>query len=80
MGEMKSSSSLMYFSFQSYFCGQGLECVQFNNPLALQRAKKNIEQLYAVVGIMERFNETVMLMENKMPQMLTGLLDEFNNC
>ena len=66
--------------FQSYYCGQGLECVQFNNPLALQRAKKNIEQLYTVVGLIERFNDTVTLMERLMPELLPGLVEHYQYC
>ena len=51
--------------------------MQFNNPAALSRAKKNIEELYPVVGVLERFDDTVLLMENKMP-MFKGLVQDFD--
>ena len=51
--------------------------MQFNNPAALHRAKKNIEQLFPAVGILERLDETILLMEKRMPILLNGLIKDY---
>ena len=38
------------------FCGQESVCRLFNNPEALQIAKKNVERHYVVMGITENIN------------------------
>ena len=50
------------------FCGQEPVCKLFNNPEALQLAKKNVEKYFGVVGIMENMNMTLSVAEKKMPQ------------
>ena len=54
------------------FCGQEPVCRLFNNPEALQIAKKNVERHYAVVGITENMNMTLTVAEKKMPQYFRG--------
>ena len=60
-------------TLQSYFCGQGLECVQFNNPNALQRAKANIEELYPVVGVLEMMHQTILTLMDELPEVTKGI-------
>ena len=54
------------------FCGQEPVCRLFNNPEALQIAKKNVEKYYTVVGITENMNMTLTVAEKKMPQYFKG--------
>ena len=70
--ELKIKMSLLV-SFQSYFCGQGSECVQFNNANALKRAKTNVEQLYPVVAVLEQLEDSLNLMEEKLPVFFKNL-------
>ena len=67
-----------YYSFQSYFCGQHPECVSFNSAPALQEAKANIDQLYPVVAVLERMDESIMLVEEKLNKVFQGLTKLYN--
>ena len=66
-----------YLDFQSYFCGQHPECVSFNSGLALQRAKSNIERLYPVVAILERFKESMIMAQKKYRNVFPNLLKRY---
>ena len=56
-----------------YFCGQNPECVKFNSPWALAKAKQNVEQLYPVVGVLEMLEDSIRLLEEKVPFVVKGL-------
>ena len=45
------------------FCGHDPECRKFENPIALQMAKANIDKYFPVVGITELMNEVSYLTE-----------------
>ena len=47
-------------------------CRQFDSPKALLRAKYNVEKYYPVVGVLEKFNETLRVLEEVMPQYFKG--------
>ncbi len=67
------------FFLQSYFCGQGNECVRFGSSEALARAKVNVERLYPVVGVSDRMNETLRVMEKKLPNVFVeGIARRYN--
>ncbi|XP_054711643.1 uronyl 2-sulfotransferase-like [Uloborus diversus] len=55
-----------------YFCGQEPQCQYLNDPWALNKAKQNIEQYYAVVGILEQMNVTLQILETVLPQFFGG--------
>ena len=52
---------------QAYFCGQGFECVQWNNPTALKRAKSNVERNFPIVPILEQLRNGLQVLEVQMP-------------
>eukprot|EP00092_Neocalanus_flemingeri_P005903 GFUD01006354.1.p1 GENE.GFUD01006354.1~~GFUD01006354.1.p1 ORF type:complete len:442 (+),score=100.05 GFUD01006354.1:171-1496(+) len=56
-----------------YFCGHDEECTQLGNPLALQRAKHNVDKNFAVVGLLEHLNETMTVLEYKLPRFFQGV-------
>ena len=42
-------------------------CDIFGSPEALKIAKANVERYYSVVGVLEKFNETLEVLENYVP-------------
>ncbi|XP_017041502.1 heparan sulfate 2-O-sulfotransferase pipe isoform X3 [Drosophila ficusphila] len=61
-----------------YFCGQVNEvCMPFNSHEAMQRAKKNVEEHYAVVGTWEDTNTTLSVLEGYIPRFFAGAKDEY---
>ena len=66
--------SLKYPHFlQRYFCGVSAECRSFASFWALDEAKRNVDKYFTVVGIRERFDETLKLFERKFSGPLKGL-------
>ena len=51
----------------AFFCGHGPECDIFENPKALEIAKYNVENYYSVVGILEKWQETLQVFESYLP-------------
>ena len=47
-------------------------CRRFNNEKALLKAKQNVEKFYPVVGVLEMFNETIIVLENLLPRYFKG--------
>ncbi|XP_037718596.1 heparan sulfate 2-O-sulfotransferase pipe-like isoform X3 [Drosophila subpulchrella] len=61
-----------------YLCGQVQEvCMPFNSHEAMQRAKKNVEEHYAVVGTWEDTNTTLSVLEGYIPRFFSGAKDEY---
>ncbi|XP_039486423.1 heparan sulfate 2-O-sulfotransferase pipe isoform X3 [Drosophila santomea] len=61
-----------------YLCGQNMAvCMPFNSHEAMQRAKKNVEEHYAVVGTWEDTNTTLSVLEGYIPRFFTGAKDEY---
>ena len=50
-----------------FFCGMDPVCDIFGSPEALKIAKANVERYYSVVGVLEKFNETLEVLENYVP-------------
>ena len=59
-------------SLQSYFCGQNPVCVRFGSKQALLLAKRNVDLHYTVVGIVEKMQVTVEVMERLLPSVFAS--------
>ncbi|CAG4947257.1 unnamed protein product [Parnassius apollo] len=57
-----------------FFCGHEPQCTPFNSNEALQRAKQVVEQQYAVVGVLEDMNATLLAFERYIPRFFRGAL------
>ncbi|CAK1545016.1 unnamed protein product [Leptosia nina] len=57
-----------------FFCGHEPQCTPFNTVEALQRAKRVVEQQYAVVGVLEDMNSTLLALERYIPRFFRGAL------
>ncbi|KAG1699650.1 Heparan sulfate 2-O-sulfotransferase 1 [Nymphon striatum] len=55
-----------------YFCGQAEMCRMLGNYWALNKAKYNIENHYAVVGVLEEMNKTLVVLEKYIPSYFSG--------
>ena len=62
---------------KAFFCGQEEFCINFGSEKALKTAKRNIERFYPVVGVLEMFEESMEVMEVKMPTFFTGLREAY---
>lgn len=49
----------------------------FNSPYALQKAKANVEQHYAVVGVLEELELSLKVLEKYVPLFFDGALDVY---
>jgi len=58
-----------------YFCGHAPECSELGNPAALQRAKENVDRHFVVVGVLEHLEESLAVLEARLPQYFTGAAD-----
>ena len=54
------------------FCGHDLACAAFNSEEVLQRAKANVDKFYPVVGVLENLNQSLAVMEHKLPHVFKG--------
>ncbi len=64
--------------FQPFFCGQSKECQILGSDWALAKAKENIEKWYLVVGILEDFNGTLAILEDKLPRFFRNATTLYN--
>ncbi|XP_061715038.1 heparan sulfate 2-O-sulfotransferase pipe isoform X3 [Cydia pomonella] len=55
-----------------FFCGHEPQCTPFNSVEALQRAKRVVEEQYAVVGVLEDMNSTLLAFERYIPRFFSG--------
>eukprot|EP00049_Salpingoeca_infusionum_P010837 m.186829 g.186829 ORF g.186829 m.186829 type:complete len:322 (+) comp14763_c0_seq3:309-1274(+) len=69
---MRSTSS--FHLMTAFFCGHHEEC-QVINATALARAKNNLKQSYAFVGITEHFLESVAVLGKMFPQYFGHVLE-----
>ena len=51
-------------------------CVHFDSVFALQRAKRNVEAFYPVVGVLERMEDTLEVMEAVLPNLFVKGISE----
>ncbi|KAJ8942012.1 hypothetical protein NQ314_010242, partial [Rhamnusium bicolor] len=66
-------------SIYVFFCGHHADCLPFNTDGALERAKRAVEQHYAVVGVLEELNTTLTVLENYVPRFFEGASDIYWN-
>jgi len=59
--------SFIVFSQISFFCGMDPECNIFGSKEGLELAKSNVEKYYAVVGVLEKWQETLQVLEEYVP-------------
>lgn len=71
----------MFFNTKEYLCQKLIVIVAkiiksfyrpFNSLEALQRAKRVVEETYAVVGVLEDMNATLLAFENYVPRFFKG--------
>ena len=60
-----------------YFCGHHPDCSKLGSPTALQMAKANVENNFAVVGVLELLDESLAVLEHRLPQFFSGLTEEY---
>ncbi len=51
-----------------FFCGNDPDCLSFNSETALKRAKRVAEKEFAVVGVLERLDDTLAALEGYVPR------------
>ena len=57
----------------SQFCGQYSVCIAFYSQRSMMAAMRNVERHYTVVGVTEMWDDTLKVLEYKLPAMFTGL-------
>ena len=57
----------------AYFCGQDYECSLHGSAKVLSAAKRNVEKYFAVVGVLERLDETLFVLEKKLGVFMKGV-------
>ncbi|XP_032789191.1 heparan sulfate 2-O-sulfotransferase 1 [Daphnia magna] len=67
-----NSSEYTFSRAIPYFCGQDPRCLVPRSRWALQRAKFIIEHEYSVVGILDKMNETLHVLERYIPRFFSG--------
>ena len=60
------------------FCGQQAWCAKFNNKEAMEAAMINVDKHFVVVGILEMWDETLEVLEHKLPFFFKGARDVYN--
>jgi len=56
----------------AYLCGQEPYCMIIGDQRALEQAKRNVEQSFPVVGVLEELNTTLSLLEHELPLFFEG--------
>ena len=54
-------------------------CNWWESREALERAKENVERYYSVVGILEKWNESLELFEHYVPRYFAGIRKVYKN-
>uniref|UniRef100_A0A915CNW4 Uncharacterized protein n=1 Tax=Ditylenchus dipsaci TaxID=166011 RepID=A0A915CNW4_9BILA len=62
-----------------YFCGTAHFCSDVGNEKALQQAKWNLSNRYLVVGLTERLEDMVALLEHLLPSFFDGAIEHFQS-
>ena len=60
------------------FCGQQSWCGKFNNRDVMEAAKANVADHYAVVGVLEMWDETLEVLEHKLPFFFKGAREMYS--
>jgi dermatan/chondrotin sulfate uronyl 2-O-sulfotransferase UST len=58
-----------------FFCGHKPHCWVINGEEAFKTAKARVEKEYAVVGILEEFEKSLLVMEHYIPRFFAGVSD-----
>eukprot|EP00045_Choanoeca_perplexa_P008315 m.76823 g.76823 ORF g.76823 m.76823 type:complete len:297 (+) comp14442_c2_seq5:81-971(+) len=58
----------------AYFCGNHLDCRNGSTHAALERAKHNLRNEYTLVGLNERYHDTLRLLEVLLPDYFEGVV------
>ncbi|XKL63982.1 hypothetical protein PGB90_006346 [Kerria lacca] len=58
-----------------FFCGHNEECIPFNSAEAIEKAKRVVDEYYAVVGVLEDMNTTLTVLEHYIPKFFKGAVD-----
>ena len=53
------------------------ECTIFGNPAALKLAKSNVDKFYAVVGILEQWEESLQVLEHYVPAFFKNIREAY---
>ncbi|XP_043865576.1 heparan sulfate 2-O-sulfotransferase pipe isoform X4 [Drosophila mojavensis] len=61
-----------------FFCGNDIDCLPFNTRYGVQKAKRNVEKEYSVVGTWEQPNITLTVLEKYVPRYFNHALTLFN--
>ncbi|XP_037075920.1 heparan sulfate 2-O-sulfotransferase pipe-like [Pollicipes pollicipes] len=61
-----------------FFCGMDEDCSAFNSEVAMQKAKRNVEKYYAVVGVLEEMNKTLAVLEHYIPRFFAGAAEIYH--
>jgi len=56
----------------AYLCGQEPYCMIVGDRRALRQAKRNVEQSFPVVGVLEELNTTLAILESELPSFFKG--------
>merc|ERR1719474_783183 len=60
------------------YCGQEIECASWDSMYALNKAKENVMNHYVVVGLVEMWEETLEVLEHKVPFFFQGAREVFS--
>ena len=60
-----------------FLCGDSEVCRTMGHPLAVQTTINNIDTNYLVVGVLDMLEETVVVLECLMPDVMTGLVEAY---
>jgi len=63
----------------AFFCGNDIECSKHNDRAALDAAKRNVENFYEVVGVLEDLELSIKILEKKIPQYFAGALELYQS-
>ncbi|XP_065206870.1 heparan sulfate 2-O-sulfotransferase pipe isoform X2 [Planococcus citri] len=58
-----------------FFCGHSEDCTPFNSAEAVEKAKRVVDEQYAVVGVLEDMNITLTVLEHYIPRFFKGAAD-----
>lgn len=50
----------------------------FNSEIAMERAKKSVEENYPVVGVLEDLDKTLTVLDHYIPRFFKGVKDVYN--
>ena len=71
------------WAYLNFFCGNqefcGLRTPEADYHKALMQAMHNVEKNFFVVGVLEQFEDTLLLFERMLPHIYTGALPAYHS-